>query len=191
MTRSAARSMASSQRRPDICDTGRCRSQIAWITSGRPHDDRCADTASTTSSTVSASAGTRLAGGVVRCRRRAARRSSRPRRLRSATVSPDRPHRARTCGPGVRRASRVSAARSHRDGVRPSRWRNSSSLAARRRVDLGGCASRTPSSSSSGTPAISAWPLTIGRHSTPKRWVSSARSTDWYRPPSIRWCRFR
>ena len=59
-TRSADRSMASSQRRPDICDTGRCASQIAWITSGRPHDDRCADTASTTSLTVSTSAGTGL-----------------------------------------------------------------------------------------------------------------------------------
>ena len=33
--------------------------------------------------------------------------------------------------------------------------------------------------SSLGMPAISAWPLTIGPHSTPKRWVSSLRSTDW------------
>ena len=41
-------------------------------------------------------------------------------------------------------------------------------------------------SSSSGTPAISACPVRIGPHSTPKRWVSSARSTDWYKPPSIR-----
>ena len=42
------------------------------------------------------------------------------------------------------------------------------------------------SSSSSGTPAISACPENIGPHSTPKRLVSSARNTDWYRPPSIR-----
>ena len=42
------------------------------------------------------------------------------------------------------------------------------------------------SSSSSGTPAISACPVNSGPHSTPKRWVSSARSTDWYNPPSIR-----
>ena len=41
-------------------------------------------------------------------------------------------------------------------------------------------------SSSSGTPAISACPVRIGPHSTPKRCVSSARNTDWYKPPSIR-----
>ena len=43
----------------------------------------------------------------------------------------------------------------------------------------------TPSNSS-GTPEISDCPVRIGPHSTPKRWVSSARSTDWYKPPSIR-----
>ena len=119
------------QRCPDICDTGRWRSQIAWITSGRPHDDRCSDTACTTSSTVSTSAGPDGGGRPARWRRRAGRRSSRPRRLRSATVSPDRRHRGRTCATRVSAdASRSRAARSNRDGARPSRWRNSSSLAA-------------------------------------------------------------
>ena len=42
-----------------------------------------------------------------------------------------------------------------------------------------------------GEPAISACPWTIGRHSSPKRWISSARNADWYKPPSIRWCRFK
>ena len=56
-TRSAARSRVSSQRRPDICDTGRCTSQIARSTSGRPHDECCADTAATTSPTVTGTAG--------------------------------------------------------------------------------------------------------------------------------------
>ena len=65
ITRSAARSRPSSQRRPDICDTGRWRSQIARSTSGRPHVDRCADTVATTSSTVSASAGTSVAGRLL------------------------------------------------------------------------------------------------------------------------------
>ncbi len=56
------RSMVSSQRRPDICDTGRCTSQIACTTSGRPHDECCADTAATTSPTVNGTAGS--AGGL-------------------------------------------------------------------------------------------------------------------------------
>ena len=47
--RSAACSIAAAQRCPDICDTGRCRSQIARTTSARPHDERSADIASTTS----------------------------------------------------------------------------------------------------------------------------------------------
>ena len=86
---------------PDICDTGRCRSQIAWMTSGRPHDECSADTASTTSLTVSESVGERSAAAARRARR-AVRRSSRPLPPRPATVSPDRRHRARTCGPGYR-----------------------------------------------------------------------------------------
>ena len=61
-----------------------------------------------------------VAGCVVRCRRRACRRSSQPRRPRSATVSSDRRHRDRTCRLRVSAdASRLNAARSHRDGSRP------------------------------------------------------------------------
>ena len=185
MTRSADRSMASSQRRPDSCDTGRCPSQIAWITSGRPHDERCADTASTTSLTVITSAGAGLraasfdvivelvdgpAGSAASVRHRVAR---------SAAPWPDLRDRVSAA------ASRVNAARSHRDGSRPCRWRNSSTLAARA-TSMSPLRLENTAISSLGTPAISACPLTIGRHSTPNRWVSSARSTDWYSPPSIR-----
>ena len=104
-----------------------------------------------------------------RCWRRAGRRSSRRRRLRSATVSPDRRHRCPSCGDRVSAdASRVSAARSQRDGSRPSRWRKSSSLSASA-SSMSPVRFENTSSSSSGTPAISACPLTIGRQSTPKR----------------------
>ena len=126
-----------------------------------------------------------------RCWRRADRHSSRRPRLRSATVSPDRQHRDRTCGTvcqpmlhgSAQRVPTVTARGPHGVGS-PRPCRRAPGRCRR-------CASRTPTRSSSGMPAISAWPLTIGRHSTPSRWVSSARSTDWYRPPSIRWCRFR
>ena len=168
-TRSAARSMTSSQRRPDICDTGRCTSQIAWITSGRPHDDRCADTASTTSSTVIDLGRHPVAGRVLDLVVEPVRRSSRPRRLRSATVSPDRRHRGRTCGRGCRPTLHGSiAARSHRDGSRPWRWRNSSTLAARA-TSMSPLRFENTAISSAGTPAISACPLTIGPHPTPNR----------------------
>ena len=164
---------------PDCCDTGRCTSQIACSTSARVHDDRCCDTASTTSATMQRLRPGRRRRRPRRCWRRAGRRSSRRRRLRSATVSSDRRRRGRTCADRVSAdASRVSAARSHRDGSRPSRWRKSSSLSASA-ASMSAVRFENTARSSSGTPAISACPLTIGRQSTPKRWVSSARSTDW------------
>ena len=146
-----------------------------------------ADTASTTSATVSG----RPSGNGRRRRRRrarrAVRRSSRPRPPRPATVSPDRRHRARTCGPRVSAdASRSSAARSIGDGSRPSRWRNSSSLtvmaASMSAVRLENTAKQLVGDAGDlGLPVDDRPPTR-----PPRRWVSSVRSTDWYRPPSIR-----
>ena len=59
-TWSVARSRAAAQRRPEICDTGHCRSQIARSASARVHDDRCCDTAAITS-------GTMITAGWVAC----------------------------------------------------------------------------------------------------------------------------
>ena len=173
-TLSAACSIAAAQRCPDMCDTGRCRSQIAWMTSGLPHDECCADTASTTSATVSESVEERSAAARSTCSTRASTvqpasaASPRHRVARSVTPSPD-------LWPLVSaEASRSRAARSFGDGSRPSRSRNSSILTARA-SSMAAARLENTANRSLGMPAISAWPLTIGPHSTPKRWVSSLR----------------
>ena len=148
--------MASSQRRPDIDDIGRCPSQIAWITSGRPHDDRCPDTASTTSLIVIGTGRHPVAGGLFDVVVEPIDASSRRRRLRSATVSPDRRHRDRTCAtvcPPMLHGSTppvptATGPGPHGDGT-------SSTLAARA-TSMSALRLENTSISSSGTPAISA-----------------------------------
>ncbi len=83
-------------------------------------------------------------------------------------------------------ASRCRAARSNLVGSRPSRWWKSATLTASA-LSTSAVRFEDRSSSSSGTPEISACPLTISPNPTPYRAVNSARSTDWYRPPRARW----
>ncbi len=188
--RSVACSSHAAQSTPDTVDAGRWRSQSARSTSARPHADRVSDSSSRTSLTMIGRGDVRRrpASAIVSVNCSAVQPTPAAslchRVVRSGTPWPDLWARVSAD------ASRVSAARSQRDGSRPSRWRNSSSLASRA-TSIAAERLENTSSSSAGMPAISAWPLTIGPKATPRRCDSSARSTDWYRPPMMRWWRFR
>ena len=186
-TRSAARSNTSSQRWAGIWASGvaRRRSPAARRpgTTSTPSSPRLDDL-------VHGPLGhgpIRLcpAGGGDRVGEQLAR-SSRRLRPRSATVSPDPVHRCRTSSVGCPWRPPVASPPARTASVsRPSRSLNSATFTARA-ASISTLRFENARSSSRGTPAISACPLTIRRHPTPNRAVSSERSSDWYKPPNIR-----
>jgi hypothetical protein len=191
-TRSAARSNTRSHRPAGIPAIGRRRSHKARSTSARHHVEAPAEMLSIISATVTfgdcSLAWSRLDASIAPVSRSAvqpaASASVRHRAARSATPTPDFLRRVSFA------ASRSNAACSNRDGARPSRSTNPATLSASAR-SISALRLENRRSNSGVTPSISACPFTISPQATPNRSVSSVRSSDWYKPPNIRCCRFK